>query len=109
MPEGHGTHGTPWCDLPPKYCTDKIPPGWFVGCGWRLEQWIEACEEWKKLNGYENDEARVAALRFRLKGTVRDTSDAHKKIPTIDREVTTGDPPVTTTPERGGRQVVQSS
>ena len=70
MPDNH-THGVPWCGLDVHYTTDKIPPGWHVGCGWRLDKYIQACEDWKKLKGYDDDAGNVGALRNRLKGTVR--------------------------------------
>ena len=81
MSHGHG-HGVPWCDLDVHYTTDKIPPGWHVGCGWRLDKYIEACEDWKLLGGYdENEKGMVVALRNRLKGTVREISDANRDPP----------------------------
>ena len=73
-------HGIPWCDLDVKYTTDKIPPGWHVGCGVRLAKYIEACEDWRKLKGYDDEAGMVVALRSRLKGTVRETSDAHREL-----------------------------
>ena len=80
MPSDDHTHGIPWCDLDVHYSTDKIPPGWHIGCGWRLDKYIIASEDWKKLKGYEDEIGMVVALRNRLKGTAREASDANREF-----------------------------
>ena len=80
MPEF--THGKPvvWSDLAVDVVTDKIPPGWYLGCGWPMEKYKDACEDWKILTSLDDDKKRCAALRFRLKGPVKDFMDLHRDI-----------------------------
>jgi len=67
---------TAWSDLPVKYVTDKVPPGWFVGCNWEFRKYRDACNEWRVLAFATPDKQKVVALRFRLKGTAYDTAMA---------------------------------
>ena len=67
---------TAWSDLPVKYVTDKIPPGWYVGCGWEFRKYRDACNEWRGLAHTTPDQQKVVAIRFRLKGTAYDTAMA---------------------------------
>ena len=82
MPSDNHTHGIPWCDLDVHYSTDKIPPGWHIGCGWRLDKYMRACEDWKLLKGYDDENGMVVALRNRLKGTAWEVSDANREFKT---------------------------
>ena len=68
-------HTTPWSDLPVEYVTDKIPPGWHVGCNVTLEKYLEALEDWCTMTSYETNKSRVGAMRLRLKGTVKEFMD----------------------------------
>ena len=36
---------TAWHDLPLDYVTDKIPPGWYVGCNVPLDKYLEAIDD----------------------------------------------------------------
>ncbi len=68
-------------ELPVDYVTDKIPPGWFVGCKLSLKKYMELAEDWKKMKGLNDDlAAQVAACRFRLKGTARELVDANREL-----------------------------
>ena len=46
---------TAWSDLPVKYVTDKIPPGWFGNCGWEFRKYRDACDEWRILSSGMSD------------------------------------------------------
>ena len=69
-------HNVPLHDLPVDYITDKIPPGWYVGCKLSLKKYMELCEDWKLMKGLNDDlKAQVASCRFRLK-----VSDANREL-----------------------------
>ena len=65
-----------WNELPPKYSTDKIPPRWYVGCGWEYRKYRDMCNEWRTLAAVMKDKQKIVAIRFRLKGTAYDTAMA---------------------------------
>ena len=71
-------HTTPWSDLPVEYVTDKIPPGWHVGCNVTLEKYLEALDDWCTMTSYETNKSRVGAMRLRLKGTVKEFMDSNR-------------------------------
>ena len=74
-------HNVPLHDLPVDYITDKIPPGWYVGCKLSLKKYMELCEDWKQMKGLNDDmKAQVAACRFRLKGPARELVDANRAL-----------------------------
>ena len=81
-------HIVPLHDLPIDYVTDKIAPGWYVGCGKTLDKYQEACEDWKEMCSLtadtpaDLDKKIVTNMRMRLKGPVRECMDANKKPPT---------------------------
>ena len=91
MPEF--THGKPvaWSDLAVDVVTDKIPPGWYLGCGWPMEKYKDACEDWKILTSLDDDKKRCAALRFRLKGPVKEFMDLHREILMEEYDSTEGE------------------
>ena len=69
---------TPWCDLPPEYTTDKIPPGWYVRWSMSLEMYTDALDDWNIMASYETSKSMTSAMRLRLKGTVKEFIDANK-------------------------------
>ena len=74
-------HQVPLHELAVDYITDKIPPGWFVGCKLSLKKYMELAEDWKKMKGLNDDmSAQVAACRFRLKGPARELVDANREL-----------------------------
>ena len=74
-------HQIPLHELAVDYVTDKIPPGWYVGCKLSLKKYMELAEDWKQMKGLKNDlKAQVAACRFRLKGPARELVDADGNV-----------------------------
>ena len=67
--------GTPvsWPDLPHNVFTDKIPPGWYVGCELPLDRYLENLKDWREWCAYEEPAKQVAAVRARLRGNVAET------------------------------------
>ena len=58
-------HQIPLHELAVDYVTDKIPPGWYVGCKLSLKKYMELAEDWKKMKGLNDDlAAQVAACRL---------------------------------------------
>ena len=74
-------HQVPLHELPVDDVTDKITPGWFVGCKLSLKKYMELAEDWKLMKGLNDDlKAQVAACRFRLKGPARELVDANRAL-----------------------------
>ena len=53
---------TAWGHLPVKYSTDKIPPGWHVGCGWEYRKYRDMCNEWRILSEAMSDKQGKVGL-----------------------------------------------
>ena len=53
-----------------------------------MEKYREACEDWKILTSLDDEKKMCAALRFRLKGPVKDFMDLHREILTEEFEET---------------------
>ena len=71
MAQGNvGFQQNAWSDLRHDVQTDKIPPQWFPGCGVKLADYIVTLGEWKVFANYDNDAAKLVALKTRSKGTV---------------------------------------
>ena len=73
----HSLHGVPWEKLDVTYTTKDIPPGWHLGCTLTLEKYEDRCDDWKLITSYDDDKAKVAAMRQRTKGPVRTLLDAN--------------------------------
>ena len=77
---------TAWGDLPVKLTTDKIPPGWYVGCNWEFKKYKAQCDEWRALTEENMSDRQCAvALRLRLRGTAYDSAMAAPR-PTLQAD-----------------------
>ena len=61
-----------WNMLPFTFVSKDIPPGWGgPGTERTFKTWLEDLKRWRKLNSYDNNDARCSAVEFRVPDEIK--------------------------------------